>query len=148
MLWVFKPTAHKNMKQQTPLCSTRRRSFILTLLGPNDSFLKSLLKRANTYQNLKTICQIHYEKTVSNCLYLCWGIRARVPKEGEASHGPSQPMPRPHGHLKCHWLTKFLPLSNLIKPYQALIPPIPCKFHSTYPIINSKTEFSPTTTNI
>jgi hypothetical protein len=37
-------------------------------------------------------------------------------------------------------------ISPLIKPYQALIPPIPCKFQSNYPVINLETRFSPKTT--
>jgi hypothetical protein len=52
-------------------------------------------------------------------------------------------------HIKATW-TFEVPLATqilpLIKPYQALIPPNPCKFHSTYPVINLETKISPTTT--
>ena len=41
-LCAFKAIAHKNMRQQTSLCSTRRCSFILTPKETNNSLLESL----------------------------------------------------------------------------------------------------------
>jgi hypothetical protein len=70
---------------------------------------------------------------------LSWEERARLPKKREAIYDPPQPMPRPHEHLKCHWLPKFFPLSSLIysNPY---------KFYSIYPVINPEIGVSATTT--
>jgi hypothetical protein len=58
--------------------------------------------------------------------------------------------PRPTSvHAKATWASE-VPLTNqippFIKPYQALIPPILCKFHFIYPVINLETRFFPTTT--
>jgi hypothetical protein len=36
------------------------------------------------------------------------------PKKRKTIHGPPQSIPRPQGHLKCHWLPKFFPLLSLI----------------------------------
>jgi hypothetical protein len=58
--------------------------------------------------------------------------------------------PRPTStHAKATWASE-VPFANLIppfiKPYQAPIPSIPSKFHSSYSVINPETGFSPTTT--
>jgi hypothetical protein len=71
------------------------------------------------------------------------GEEPDFPKRGKANQGPPQPMLRPHGHLKCHWLPKFFPLSSLIQP---LSPPNPCSFYSTYPVINPEAGVSPAAT--
>jgi hypothetical protein len=51
-------------------------------------------------------------------------------------------------HAKATWASE-VSLANhippLIKLYQAPIPLIPCKFHSTYPVINPETGFFPIT---
>ena len=80
----------------------------------NDSFLKIFqwellyIKISKSHANYTT-----KKLPPSDCL--CWEIRAWVPREGEASHSSPQPIPRPHRHLKCHWLIKFLFLSSFIK---------------------------------
>jgi hypothetical protein len=52
-------------------------------------------------------------------------------------------------HTKATWTSDVSltnQISSLIKSYQATIPPIPCKLHFNYSVINPKTNFSPTTT--
>jgi hypothetical protein len=106
-------------KAVDPLSSTTHQWFIVTLLWASNGFLKPLQQEVP----LRKISIPEFKSTmkkpsVSN--YLCWGERAKVPKEEEASHGPYQPMPKPHGHLMCHWLIKFLLLSNLFKSLSLL----------------------------
>jgi hypothetical protein len=36
------------------------------------------------------------------------GEEPDFPKRRKAIHGPPQPMPRQHGHLKCHWLRNVI----------------------------------------
>jgi hypothetical protein len=112
---MFKPTAHRNMRQQTPFYSRRRYSLILTLLGLSDSSLKNLQWEL---PHIK-ISKPHIKNTMrklSPSNYLCWGERALNLQRKESSYDLHQPMPKPHGHLKCHWLTIFLLLSSFIKP--------------------------------
>jgi hypothetical protein len=52
-------------------------------------------------------------------------------------------------HAKATWASEVslaTQILHLIKPYQALIPLNPCKFHSTYPVINPEIGVSPATT--
>ena len=53
---------------------------------------------------------------------LSQGKRARFPREGKQLQDTYQPMPKVHGHLMCHWLLIYLPLSDLITPPKSPIP--------------------------
>ena len=61
-LCAFKAIANKNMRQQTPLCSTRSYSLILTPMETSNSFLENLQGEEQPLQILSTKNQTNYEK--------------------------------------------------------------------------------------
>jgi hypothetical protein len=106
---------HESLIMLSHNVMVRRSHLISTMLSWHDVYVHdnntSYLSPKPHNHPRHTLCENALQVTAN-----VGGEEPDFPKRGKAIQGPPQPILRPHGHLKCHWLPKFFPLSNLIQP--------------------------------